>query len=44
MINNFYDKGVGLEVNCDPNNNSGQVNISQININFFILSDFFGLS
>ncbi|WP_335991203.1 hypothetical protein [Acinetobacter bereziniae] len=27
MINNFYDKAVGLEVNCDPNNNSGQVNI-----------------
>jgi hypothetical protein len=27
MINNFYDKGIGLEVNCDPNNNSGQVNI-----------------
>ncbi|MBJ9954751.1 MULTISPECIES: hypothetical protein [unclassified Acinetobacter] len=27
MINNFYDKGVGLEVNCDPKNNSGQVNI-----------------
>jgi len=27
MINNFYDKEVGLEVNCDPKNNSGQVNI-----------------
>lgn len=27
MINNFYDKEISLEVNCDPKNNSGQVNI-----------------